>query len=75
MGRRGPYPLHCTETLTSNASIAPFKSDELGRMLDLVDKAEGSIDKEQVHAVYRSEVDAVVHRFVNFYGQPEARRK
>ncbi|KAF8842344.1 hypothetical protein BDN67DRAFT_965872 [Paxillus ammoniavirescens] len=65
-----------TETLTSNASIAPFELDELGRMLDLVDKAEGSIDKEQVHAVYivaRLMRLFTSSRFVNFYGQPEAR--
>ncbi|KIJ11129.1 hypothetical protein PAXINDRAFT_171920 [Paxillus involutus ATCC 200175] len=65
-----------TETLTSNASIAPFELDELGRMLDLVDKAEGSIDKELVHAVYivaRLMRLFTSSRFVNFYGQPEAR--
>ncbi|KIK91513.1 hypothetical protein PAXRUDRAFT_830785 [Paxillus rubicundulus Ve08.2h10] len=65
-----------TETLTSKASIAPFELDELGRMLDLVDKAEASIDKEQVHAVYivaRLMRLFTSSRFVNFYGQPEAR--
>ncbi|KAF9234075.1 hypothetical protein BU15DRAFT_53071 [Melanogaster broomeanus] len=65
-----------TETLTSNTSVAPFDSDELGRMLDLMDKTEGSIGQEQVHAVY---VIARLMRlfsnskFVNFYGQPGAR--
>ncbi|KAF9219937.1 hypothetical protein BS17DRAFT_363136 [Gyrodon lividus] len=65
-----------TETLTSNTSIAPFDLDEIGRMLDLVDKTEGSIDKQQVYAVYvvaRLMRLFTSSRFVNFYGQPEAR--
>ncbi|KIJ19052.1 hypothetical protein PAXINDRAFT_166942 [Paxillus involutus ATCC 200175] len=65
-----------TETLTSNTSMAPFDLDELGRMLDLVDKTEGSIGQEQVHAVYvvaRLMRMFSNSRFVNFYGQPEAR--
>ncbi|KAF9231354.1 hypothetical protein BU15DRAFT_82508 [Melanogaster broomeanus] len=57
------------DTLTSHASVAPFDSDELGRMLDLIDRTEGSIGKEHVYAV---EVNAVV-QFINFYGQPGAR--
>ncbi|KAF8840531.1 hypothetical protein BDN67DRAFT_951545 [Paxillus ammoniavirescens] len=65
-----------TETLTSNTSMAPFDLDELGRMLDLVDKVEGSIGQEKVHAVYvvaRLMRMFTNSRFVNFYGQPEAR--
>ncbi|KIJ08414.1 hypothetical protein PAXINDRAFT_172918, partial [Paxillus involutus ATCC 200175] len=65
-----------TETLTSNTSMAPFDLDELGRMLDLVDKIEGSIGKEHVYAVYvvGMLIDRTGNsRFINFYGQPEAR--
>ncbi|KAF9234079.1 hypothetical protein BU15DRAFT_79397 [Melanogaster broomeanus] len=65
-----------TETLTSNTSIAPFDSDELSRMLDLMDKTEGSIGQEQVHAVYvvaRLMRLFTSSKFVNFYGQPGAR--
>ncbi|KAF9231893.1 hypothetical protein BU15DRAFT_81860 [Melanogaster broomeanus] len=65
-----------TDTLTSHASVAPFDSDELGRMLDLIDKTEGSIGKEHVYAVYvvaRLMRLFTSSRFINFFGQPGAR--
>ncbi|KIJ65228.1 hypothetical protein HYDPIDRAFT_187562, partial [Hydnomerulius pinastri MD-312] len=39
------------EMITSNTSLAPFDSDELGKMLDLVDKLEGNIGQDEVHAM------------------------
>ncbi|KAG1871582.1 hypothetical protein F4604DRAFT_1768819 [Suillus subluteus] len=64
------------ETITSDTSLAPFDGNELAKMLDLMDRIEGSIDKIHPHSV------CVVARFMrlftkvkytNFYGQPGAR--
>ncbi|KAF9231895.1 hypothetical protein BU15DRAFT_55645 [Melanogaster broomeanus] len=66
----------CSDTLTSHASVAPFDSDELGRMLDLVDRIEGSIGKEDVYAVHVVEVHWFRQLVVDpstFYRQPGAR--
>ncbi|KAG2141075.1 hypothetical protein DEU56DRAFT_797140 [Suillus clintonianus] len=64
------------ETITSDTSLAPFDGIELAKMLDLMDRVEGSIDKMHAHSV------CVVARFMrlftkgkhtNFCGQPGAR--
>lgn len=64
------------ETITSDTSLAPFDGNELAKMLDLMDRVEGSIDKMHAHSV------CVVARFMrlftrvkyaNFCGQPGAR--
>ncbi|KAG2144711.1 uncharacterized protein EDB93DRAFT_1152863 [Suillus bovinus] len=64
------------ETITSDTSLAPFDSSELVKMLDLMDRVEGSIDKMHAHSV------CVVARFMrfftkvkytNFCGQPGVR--
>lgn len=64
------------ETITSDTSLAPFDGNELAKMLDLMDRVEGSIDKMHAHSVF------VVARFMrlftkvkytNFCGQPSVR--
>jgi hypothetical protein len=64
------------ETITSDTSLAPFDGNELAKMLDLMDRIEGNIDKMHAHSV------CVVARFMrlftkvkytNFCGQPGAR--
>lgn len=64
------------ETITSDTSLAPFDGNELAKMLDLMDRVEGSIDKMHAHSV------CVVARFMrlftkvkytNFCGQPGVR--
>ncbi|KAG1742616.1 uncharacterized protein EDB91DRAFT_285991 [Suillus paluster] len=64
------------ETITTDTSLAPFDGNELAKMLDLMDRVEGSIDKTHAHSV------CVVARFMrlftkvkymNFCGQPGGR--
>ncbi|KAG2107012.1 uncharacterized protein F5147DRAFT_219074 [Suillus discolor] len=64
------------ETITSDTSLAPFDGNELAKMLDLMDRVEGSIDKMHAYSV------CVVARFMrlftkvkytNFCGQPGVR--
>ncbi|KAG1902664.1 uncharacterized protein F5891DRAFT_146612 [Suillus fuscotomentosus] len=64
------------ETITSDTSLAPFDGNELAKMLDLMDRIEGSIDKMHAYSV------CVVARFMrlftkvkftNFCGQPGVR--
>ncbi|KAG1763251.1 hypothetical protein EDD22DRAFT_822527 [Suillus occidentalis] len=64
------------ETITSDTSLAPFDGNELAKMLDLMDRVEGSIDKMHAHSIF------VVARFMrlftkvkytNFCGQPSVR--
>ncbi|KAG1900351.1 uncharacterized protein F5891DRAFT_312643 [Suillus fuscotomentosus] len=60
-------------TTTSDTSLAPFDGNELAKILDLIDRIEGSIDKMHAYSVF------VVARFMrlftkvkytNFCGQP-----
>ncbi|KAG2368659.1 hypothetical protein BDR07DRAFT_1390523 [Suillus spraguei] len=64
------------ENLTSETCLAPFASNEVAGMLDLVDHLKGSTSKEREHSVWiaarfmRLFYNA---KFVNFCGQPGAR--
>ncbi|KAG2107851.1 hypothetical protein BD769DRAFT_1500456 [Suillus cothurnatus] len=49
------------ETITSDTSLAPFDGNELARMLDLMDRIEGNIDKMHAHSV------CVVARFMRLF--------
>ncbi|KAI5985862.1 hypothetical protein EDD15DRAFT_1615343 [Pisolithus albus] len=64
------------DAATSQTPLAPFDLDSITRMLDLVEKLEGSIGKENPHAVWviaRFATEFSSSRFINFSGQPFAR--
>ncbi|KAI6038774.1 hypothetical protein EDC04DRAFT_2691598 [Pisolithus marmoratus] len=64
------------DAATSGTPLAPFDLDSMARMLDLVDKLEGSIGKENPYAVWviARFARAFSHsKFINFGGQPCAR--
>ncbi|KAI6025443.1 hypothetical protein EDC04DRAFT_2723065 [Pisolithus marmoratus] len=64
------------DAATSGTPLAPFDLDSMVRMLDLVDKLEGSIGKENPYAVWviARFARAFSHsKFINFGGQPCAR--
>lgn len=61
------------DAATSSTSLAPFDLDSMTKMLDLVDKLEGCIGKENPYAVWVTArfAKAFSHsRFINFSGQP-----
>ncbi|KAI6137273.1 hypothetical protein F5141DRAFT_76834 [Pisolithus sp. B1] len=61
---------------TSKTPLAPYELDSMTRMLDLVEKLEGSIGKENPYAVWviaRFAREFSSSRFINFSGQPFAR--
>ncbi|KIJ08402.1 hypothetical protein PAXINDRAFT_172933 [Paxillus involutus ATCC 200175] len=64
------------EAITSDTSLAPFDIEELGRMLDLVDKMqEGAMEgqPDMVWVIARLTRMFSHAKFVNFYGQLGAR--
>ncbi|KAI6132455.1 hypothetical protein EDD16DRAFT_407590 [Pisolithus croceorrhizus] len=64
------------DAVTSKTPLAPFDLDSLTRMLDLVEKLEGSIGKENPYAVWviaRFAREFSSSRFINFSGQHCAR--
>ncbi|KAI6161317.1 hypothetical protein EDD17DRAFT_1509294 [Pisolithus thermaeus] len=64
------------DAATSNAYLAHFELDSMTRMLDLVEKLEGSVGKENSYAVWviaRFAREFSRSKFINFSGQPCAR--
>ncbi|KAI6124274.1 hypothetical protein EV401DRAFT_1193922 [Pisolithus croceorrhizus] len=64
------------DAATSNAYLAHFELDSMTRMLDLVEKLERSVGKENPYAVWviaRFAREFSRSRFINFSGQPCAR--
>ncbi|KAI6102023.1 hypothetical protein EV401DRAFT_769284 [Pisolithus croceorrhizus] len=64
------------DAVTSNTPLAPFDLESMTRMLDLVEKLEVSIGKENPYAVWviaRFAREFSRSRFINFSGQPCAR--
>ncbi|KAI5994677.1 hypothetical protein EDD15DRAFT_2195833 [Pisolithus albus] len=64
------------DAATSQTPLAPFDLDSMVRMLDLVEKLEGSIGKKNPYGVWviaRFATEFSSSRFINFSGQPFAR--
>ncbi|KAG1839305.1 hypothetical protein DFJ58DRAFT_859591 [Suillus subalutaceus] len=64
------------DSITSEKCLAPYASDEVSSMLDLMDPLTSSVDKEHEHSVWivaRFMGDFCGDKFANFCGQPGAR--